>query len=204
MPEPTSAVPPPRVLDAATLKAFAHPLRLRLYDRLEQDGPATATQLAQQLAQNTGVTSYHLRELARHGLIEDAPDHGKGKERWWRTTVGGFVFDPERFRRDPDTASAAELLLADVYRQRYEELARWLEDSRSTPAEWVAASVSARRALVLTSDELRELSRDVERVLSEYVQRAQSRSHEGPGRADKHQSHVVIHFDAFPVGIKDV
>ena len=196
-------VPPPRVLDAATLKAFAHPLRLRVYDRLEREGPATATQLARQMEENTGVTSYHLRELARHGLIEDAPDRGKGKERWWRTTAGGFSFNPDRFRTDPDTASAAELLLADVYRQRGEELGRWLEQSRSTPSEWIEASTSARRALLLTRDELRDLSRDVERVLAEHIQRAQGRDDEEPEPAGQMRAHVVVHFDAFPVGLDD-
>src|SRR5690625_7771683 len=70
--------------DAETLKAYAHPLRIKMYDYLLTHGSATATQLAQELGENTGQTSYHLRILARHGLIEDDQEvTARGRERRW-------------------------------------------------------------------------------------------------------------------------
>ena len=84
-----------RELDANALKSFAHPLRLRIYELLDEHGPSTATRLAGLLGQNTGATSYHLRELARHGMIETVPELGKGKEKYWRIVPGGFSYgDP--------------------------------------------------------------------------------------------------------------
>ncbi len=65
------------------LKALAHPLRRGILAELRR-GPASATTLAGALGKNTGVTSYHLRELARHGFVEEDPALGRGKERWWR------------------------------------------------------------------------------------------------------------------------
>ena len=65
-----------RTLDAHALKSFAHPTRLRLYELLDEHGPSTATRLAERLRENTGVTSYHLRELAKHGMIEQVPGLG--------------------------------------------------------------------------------------------------------------------------------
>ena len=80
----TAPPPPEEITDPAVLKALAHPLRQRILGILRQ-GPASATTLAKELGENTGATSYHLRELAKHGFIEEEPGLGRGKERWWRT-----------------------------------------------------------------------------------------------------------------------
>ncbi|MBC2931886.1 helix-turn-helix transcriptional regulator [Nocardioides sp. zg-1228] len=53
---------------------------------LRSDGPATATTLARRLDLNTGATSYHLRQLARHGFIEEDAERGNGRDRWWRAS----------------------------------------------------------------------------------------------------------------------
>ncbi|GAA3118474.1 helix-turn-helix domain-containing protein [Planomonospora alba] len=183
-----------RELDASALKGLAHPVRLRLLELLERDGPATATQLAARTGESTGSTSYHLRRLARHGLIEDAPGQGKGKERWWRASR--FGFDGDRFRRDPDTADAAELVLADLVRRRGEDLGRWLEESRSTPREWIEATLDLRAVLRLTREELADLVREVARVVDAHREKAKGRPEDAPGTA-----RVIVHFDAFPVGL---
>ncbi|HET6706615.1 winged helix-turn-helix domain-containing protein, partial [Amycolatopsis sp.] len=62
-----TSAPPPEELDPDALKAVTHPLRRRILGVLSA-GPATATKLAQALGENTGATSYHLRELARFGF----------------------------------------------------------------------------------------------------------------------------------------
>lgn len=70
------------------LKGLAHPLRLQLLAALRQDGPATATLLAQRFNESTGATSYHLRQLARHGFIEPDIAHAAGgRERWWKASA---------------------------------------------------------------------------------------------------------------------
>ncbi|MFJ2033478.1 helix-turn-helix domain-containing protein [Streptosporangium sp. NPDC087985] len=185
-----------RELDASALKGLAHPSRLRLLELLELHGPATATQLAARTGENTGATSYHLRRLARHGLIEDIPERGKGKERWWRAR--GFSFDGDRLRRDPETAEAAEYLLAEMVRQRGAELTHWMEESRTTPRPWLEAGTHSRMTLRLTEEELAGLVRDVSRVLDACHERAGEgkRAEETPDTA-----RVIIHFDAFPVGL---
>ncbi len=66
------------------LRALTHPVRLRMLGILRTEGPATATVLAQRLGLNTGATSYHLRQLAQHGFIDDDAERGNGRERWWR------------------------------------------------------------------------------------------------------------------------
>lgn len=73
--------------DAAALKALTHPLRVQILAVLQDEGRATATTLAARLAETSGATSYHLRQLARRGLIEEVP--AAGRERWWRLAGDG-------------------------------------------------------------------------------------------------------------------
>ncbi|WP_329457353.1 ArsR/SmtB family transcription factor [Streptomyces sp. NBC_01497] len=85
-----------------TMKALAHPLRLRVLRHLSTNGPATSTTLAAALGENTGTLSYHLRRLEGGGLIEDAPDHPSGRERWWRAVRGLDI------RRAPGAGASTE------------------------------------------------------------------------------------------------
>jgi DNA-binding transcriptional ArsR family regulator len=78
-----------RVLDAGALKALAHPLRFQLVELLIELGPSTASELGRQVGESSGSTSYHLRQLAKQGLIEEAPDLGTARDRYWRAVRGG-------------------------------------------------------------------------------------------------------------------
>ncbi|WP_246364176.1 ArsR/SmtB family transcription factor [Nonomuraea rhodomycinica] len=191
-----------RTLDAKALKSFAHPLRLCLYELLDEHGPSTATRLAVLLGQNTGATSYHLRELARHGMIETAPELGKGKEKYWRIVPGGFTYG-EPSRDDPEAASAFSFLLDDLIRQRGAELARWRAEATTAPEEWVQASGFGRRSLRLTPQEAEDMRDEVLEVLDRYRVMADQRQERSGGRPDPTLGHVVVHFDTFPVGLSD-
>ncbi|MFF4614769.1 ArsR/SmtB family transcription factor [Nonomuraea jabiensis] len=187
-----------RTLDASALKSFAHPLRLRIYELLDEHGPSTATKLAALLGQNTGATSYHLRELAGHGMIEVVPGMGRGKEKYWRITPGGFSFGEPG--SDPETASAMEFLLDDLVRQRGAELARWREEEARAPEAWVRASGYGRRSLRLTPEESAALRDEVFEVLERYRALSDRRESESPDSRDPSMGRVVIHFDVLPVG----
>jgi DNA-binding transcriptional ArsR family regulator len=89
-------------VEPAALKAFAHPLRMAMYTELQRQGSATASQLARSLGESSGQTSYHLRQLERHGFVEDDPLHPGGRERWWRPV--GFDLTEPSLMRDPETA----------------------------------------------------------------------------------------------------
>jgi DNA-binding transcriptional ArsR family regulator len=74
-----------RVTDPRALKAVAHPLRGRLLGALRVEGPATATELAAKFGESSGSTSYHLRQLARYGFVEEHPERRDARERRWRS-----------------------------------------------------------------------------------------------------------------------
>jgi DNA-binding transcriptional ArsR family regulator len=144
--------------DAAAARALAHPLRLRLLDLLRFEGPSTATLLGRQVGESSGSTSYHLRQLARYGFIEEAPGRG-GRERWWR-------FRSRRVTLDGGGAGGRELLPELLSREAY-ALDRFLAQRKLLP-EWDAGSFFTTLALRLTAAELAELSTSLEELLGRF------------------------------------
>ncbi|CAM5570139.1 hypothetical protein SANTM175S_04154 [Streptomyces antimycoticus] len=113
-----------RVLDPRTLRGLAHPLRMRLLTALREYGPATASQLADRLGESSGATSYHLRQLATYGFVEDDPERGKGRERWWKAAHRGTRWNADKFLAHPDPAvrGAANTVLHEVATQHTQEM----------------------------------------------------------------------------------
>jgi DNA-binding transcriptional ArsR family regulator len=72
------------VTDPRTLRALAHPLRTGLLALLRAEGPSTASRLGQRVGESSGTTSYHLRQLAALGFVEEVAGRGTARERWWR------------------------------------------------------------------------------------------------------------------------
>src|SRR5215207_258866 len=68
---------PEEVSDVGALKALAHTRRQAILQQLYRKGPATSTGLARDLGWNTGATSYHLREIARYGFVEELPERAR-------------------------------------------------------------------------------------------------------------------------------
>lgn len=60
-----------------------HPVRIALLDLLAEAGTVTSTEAARRLGYSSGLCSFHLRQLARYRLIEEAP-HPGGRARPWR------------------------------------------------------------------------------------------------------------------------
>ena len=101
---------PGLLVSADSLKGMAHPLRLALLSALEARGRATASLLAADLGESSGATSYHLRQLHRHGFVVDADQQGTGRERWWQPVPGGWTMSAELLTA-PGTRAAADLVL---------------------------------------------------------------------------------------------
>ena len=144
--------------DPAAVRALTHPLRLRLLDLLRFDGPSTATELGRRVGESSGSTSYHLRQLARYGFIEDAPARG-GRERVWR-------YRQRRVMLQGGSGGGRELL-AELLRGEAYEFDRFLAQ-RDLPPEWDAGSFLATRALRLTSAELAELRDGMSELLGRF------------------------------------
>ncbi|MFF2858358.1 ArsR/SmtB family transcription factor [Streptomyces rubiginosohelvolus] len=157
-------------VDARTLRSLAHPLRIRLLNTLREFGPATASKLGERLGESSGATSYHLRQLAEAGLVEDAPELGKGRERWWRAVHEGAIFESADFltHTDPEVRGAIGVVLHEVATTHAQELNTWLGTMREWPQEWRQSSDMSDFKVRLTPELARELSAKLHAVVESY------------------------------------
>ncbi|MFE9452649.1 ArsR/SmtB family transcription factor [Streptomyces sp. NPDC006739] len=185
-----------RRLDARALRGLAHPLRMQLLNALRQGGPATASQLASRLGESSGATSYHLRQLAAHGFVEDAPDHGKGRERWWRAVDEGLVFDSAEFEgAGPEVRGAADLFLHEIANTHARELSTWLGTRDHWSEAWARATDMSDMSLRLTPDLAEELVRRMHDLVDSYRDRV-------PDEDTPETERVRVHTHVFPIDAK--
>lgn len=182
-----------RVLDAGALRALSHPLRVRIFDILAQEGPQTASTLAEILGESSGATSYHLRALARHDLIREAAKDGGGRERWWEQPEGGIVYDSRAVQGSPAGEAAFQVAVAELHRRRYEELVEFFSRGiDAEPAEWVDANASMTSGISMTPTQTYELIRKIEALIDEA-----SETYRGQKGADVRR--VSVRADIFPL-----
>jgi DNA-binding transcriptional ArsR family regulator len=139
--------------DTVLMRALAHPARLALLDRLNHEGPATATECSQSVGLSPSAVSYHLRALARAGLVEEAPGRGDGRERRWRRTaerwsVGGVA------GQGPEAAASMRTLLESLLALDDSRARQYLARFSDEPGEWQDAAFFMDAALLVTAEEL--------------------------------------------------
>jgi len=159
---------PVELTDPRALRALAHPTRLALVGLLRRKGSLTATQAAAHIGESPSSCSFHMRQLAKYGLVEEAPG-GRGRERPWQATA--FFTSWPNVARDPELAAAADLLSAVVVERLFEQVMRWLEAKAADPPEWQEAATFGDTMLHLTADELADLQREIETLLNRYTDR---------------------------------
>ncbi|MGV9352389.1 ArsR/SmtB family transcription factor [Streptomyces misionensis] len=185
-----------RITDLGTLKALAHPLRMRLYRALTLTRTATASQLAGQVDEAVSLVSYHLRKLAEHGLIEEAAQQsGDGRERWWQPASDGVRISDEDFRDAPGKAAAHTAASRLFFAQRTEMYQRFLDERAHWGEEWNDAAESSEAMLRLTAAELAELTRDMLALVRRYEERG--RAAQAAGETGGREN-VAVHTYAFP------
>ncbi|MEU9972370.1 helix-turn-helix domain-containing protein [Streptomyces sp. NPDC051014] len=183
----------PRRLDARSLRGLAHPLRMQLLDTLRYRGPATASQLAARLGESSGSTSYHLRQLAEHGFVEDDPERGKGRERWWRAVDQGLTFDSADFEdAGPEVRGLTEVFLQEGAARHARELSAWLGTRERWPQAWSHSTDMSDMTLRLTPELAVELIGKLHALVDGY--RALAPAEDAP---DAEQ--VRVHTHLFPI-----
>ncbi|MFE2294468.1 ArsR/SmtB family transcription factor [Streptomyces sp. NPDC059452] len=160
-------------VNVRTLRTLAHPLRIRLLEALREFGPATASQLGERLSESSGATSYHLRQLAESELVEDAPELGKGRERWWRAVHDSSAIESADFlgHADPEVRGAIGVVLHEVATTHARELSTWLGTMGEWPEEWRRSSNMSSFKLRLTPELARELAEELHGVVESYRDR---------------------------------
>ncbi|WP_097327966.1 winged helix-turn-helix domain-containing protein [Paractinoplanes atraurantiacus] len=153
------------VSDSVLMRVMAHPLRMRIVGSLRVDGPATSAILARRLGTDSGQTSHHLRLLARHGFVEDAPELGRGahgRERWWKavhesTLLGGGSREDE---------VAVERASREVWGAWIETFHAQVAQGRWSPA-WQEASGGSDQVIRTTPEGLERLQERIWQAVEE-------------------------------------
>jgi DNA-binding transcriptional ArsR family regulator len=150
------------ISDAQTFRALGHPVRLALLEALVIEGPLTATEAAERIGESPTTCSFHLRQLARYGFVEEAGG-GKGRARPWRLST--FGMQSANVHDDPETEIAATAFAGLMRDRQLERYRTWLDTRASYPREWREAANSGDYLFWLTPEELTELNRELAEIL---------------------------------------
>ena len=169
-----------QITDVRMLAALAHPLRVALLDQLAALGPRTASQCASALGETPANCSYHLRQLARVGLVarSEATD---GRERPWEVTYTGLTLGPPPEDREEDQATRAirDALTAMGIEQHARLARQYLRVMDRAERAWQDAATSHDYALLLTAEELRELVAALDRAIRPFIRLTRERPPDG-------------------------
>ena len=127
---------------------------------LRRLGPLTATQAGERIGESPSGCSFHLRSLAKWGLVEEAGG-GRGRERPWQATANGH----EWAARGPggEIDEAGDLLTRVAVDRWFEEAVHWLDRRHEESAEWSEAALAGDSMIAVTPEELADIDRQVRR-----------------------------------------
>lgn len=139
-----------------------HPVREALLELIRRDGEVTATSAAGELGGSTGSYSFHLRQLARYGMVEEVPA-ADGRIRPWRLPAGETGTPQGRPVSDEELSEVARGLEDESYR-------RWLELRDSAPPRWRRDEVFS-QVIFLTPEEMAGFADVVRALIGQYRHR---------------------------------
>lgn len=177
--------------DPRALRAMAHPTRLELMGLLRHGGPLTATQAAEQIDESPASCSFHLRQLAKYGLVEEAGG-GRGRERPWQATAISTEWPV--FGESEETRAAGEMLSRVVVERYFESAVEWIERQSSEPPEWAEAALFGDALVYMTLEEMHEVEVRIRELFEPFLQRL-----EEPGPRPEGSRTVTVIALAFPL-----
>ncbi|WP_141848067.1 winged helix-turn-helix domain-containing protein [Lapillicoccus jejuensis] len=162
-----------RLDDPRMLRALAHPVRARILDELTAQGSLRAADVAAELDIPANQASFHLRQLAKYGLVEE--DAGAARDRrdrvWRATSPEGYDVDMQDLESAPGGRAASR-----VYRSHTAARAHALVDAAHggdrTPG--IHRSIS-QVALRLDREEARQLTTELNEVVDRWAARTRGR-----------------------------
>jgi DNA-binding transcriptional ArsR family regulator len=169
---------PREITDVETLRALAHPLRLRILDAVGVHGPLTATEVAERVGESPANCSWHLRQLARYGFVTEAGG-GTGRQRPWRLVTDGHRWgDGEE---SPEVARAGDAAVRVLLDLEYRKLRDWIAVRRQESPGWRDAGFFTQFITWCTAEELGELQEEIRSLFGRYLDRLDDRAARPPG-----------------------
>jgi len=161
-----------QVHDPKILRAIAHPVRNRILTELTASGSMRAADLARELDIPANQASFHLRQLAKYGLVEAAPELARdGRDRVWRVTFesGLSVNLDDLAVQDGGKAAVT------VFRKQWTADAHAAIDRADQPERQEDAMVAvSTHALRLTKEEARELAKEISDLVDGWREKGKS------------------------------
>ncbi len=154
--------------DPKTLRALTHPVRLALLEALTLEGPLTATAAGELISESPTTCSFHFRQLAKYGFVEEA-GAGPGRQRPWKIVQHGMRFDD--MNGDPETSIAAKGLERMVFARAMNRREEYYNVRPNYPREWQEATDDIETILMVTPSELRQVLTDVMRIFDRFRDR---------------------------------
>jgi predicted ArsR family transcriptional regulator len=170
MPEPHRPTVP-----ANDLVALHHPVRRRILELLQVDGPATVGTMAAALGQQVGSISHHLKTLERSGFVVAAPELARDRrESWWRGVPRQVSWSVTDFAgSDTDTLLATAAERANL-QHHTDKVVGWFTDREEYGDAWVEAAFSTEQWAKATEEELADLSLRLSGLLAEWAQECEA------------------------------
>ena len=149
--------------DPRAIRVLAHPARLAIIDALGYGEELTATELAAVTGLSPSATSYHLKALAKWGIVEAGEARADGRDRPWKATGRSVQVSSEV------PGSTAEVALLGTFLDQIRAVAtEFLERQADEPPEWRDAAAMASHEYWLTADELAKINQAMHDVLAPY------------------------------------
>jgi DNA-binding transcriptional ArsR family regulator len=186
--EPGTPGNPFRLDDPRMMRALAHPARIAILQHLGLDGPATATECAAVVGLSPSACSYHLRALARYGVVEEDPaSAADGRQRPWRARLISMTFN-EGEPGQPEAVRAAGQLLTHSLLARFEDMrAEYLGRADRYTPEWREVAGLNQDVLHVTVAEATALRDQIRALLTSY-----RRLDPADRPPDAHRVHIVL------------
>ena len=154
--------------DPRAIRALAHPARLAIIEALGPGEELTATELAAVTGLSPSATSYHLKALAKWGIVQAGEARADGRDRPWKATGRSVELSPPT----PGSTAPAEIAIMDTFLNRTRGIAaEFLEHQASEPPEWRDLLELASTDYWMTADEVAKAAQALRDVLAPYVQR---------------------------------
>lgn len=152
--------------DPRILRAVAHPLRGALLYELHARGAANGTILAEATGKPLNSVCFHLGQLAKYGLIEEAAELATdGRQRWWRpSATEGLHISEEAVQSSPEGQAALTVFRRHSVATWHAAVDRLFGEHDGSGAVWTSNDVP----MLLSDDEARQYAEELYGVMRKW------------------------------------
>jgi len=181
-----------RAADLDGLKALAHPLRVQIIEALSTYGEQTASSLAERLGESSGATSYHLRQLEKHGYVREVAGRGTARERWWERVPGPIELSGDVAEQSEAGRAASRVIMREWMHHRETAVRDFMDRGQDLGEKWMHASAMQSASVHVTAEQLEAFNHEILDLIIAFSKRY--RGQRVPGSRPVH-----LQFFGFPV-----